>query len=313
MNILFAAIGLALLLLGGNFVVRGALGLSHRLQISPLLVGIVIIGFGTSLPEVAVSIQAALEGSPGLAIGNVIGSNIANTLLILGFASLIFPVAVNTRHRTRDITALTMITLMFVGIGFTLEQIEWWYGIIMIAALLVYISLAAYQGAETLADDGDGVVRETASPLMIGLSLVIGFVAILGGAELLVAGAVGLSEQLGVPDEVIGLTVIAIGTSLPEMATTFAAAWQRNTQLCFGNVIGSNLFNISGIAGLTALVSPLPFSQDLLGFDLWILAVTTLLLALIMLRGKPISRCFGLSLVLVYGVYLGAHANFLVA
>ncbi len=313
MNILLAAIGLALLLLGGNFVVRGALGLSHRLQISPLLVGIVIIGFGTSLPEVAVSIQAALEGSPGLAIGNVIGSNIANTLLILGFASLIFPVAVNTRHRSRDITALITITLMFAGIGFALGQIEWWYGIVMITVLLGYISLAACQGAETLAADGDGRVQEVVSPLMIGLSLMIGFVAILGGAELLVAGAAGLSRQLGIPDEVIGLTVIAIGTSLPEMATTFAAAWQRKTQLCFGNVIGSNLFNISGIAGLTALVSPLPFSQDLLDFDLRILVVTTILLALIMLRGKPISRGLGLFLALAYGLYLGAHAHFLAA
>ncbi len=305
MNILFAIMGLALLLFGGNLVVRGALGLSHRFGISPLLVGIVVIGFGTSLPEVAVCIRAALAGSSDLATGNIIGSNIANTLLILGLAALIYPVALNTRNRGRDTIALVTITMAFAWVGFSQGQIDWWHGLIMIILLLGYIALAANQRSEAFAVEGDAPAIQAIGAGMITLFLIVGFAAILGGSELLVSGSVGLAEQLGIPNEIIGLTVIAIGTSLPEMATTFTAAWQRNTQLCFGNVIGSNLFNISGIAGLTALVAPLPISDDLLAIDLPILVATTLMLSVMMLWGRPIGRMTGFLLAAGYAAFIG--------
>ncbi|MCY4261582.1 MAG: sodium:calcium antiporter, partial [Rhodobacteraceae bacterium] len=189
--------------------------------------------------------------------------------------------------------------------GFSQGQIDWWHGLIMIILLLGYIALAANQRSEAFAVEGDAPAIQAIGAGMITLFLIVGFAAILGGSELLVSGSVGLAEQLGIPNEIIGLTVIAIGTSLPEMATTFTAAWQRNTQLCFGNVIGSNLFNISGIAGLTALVAPLPISDDLLAIDLPILVATTLMLSVMMLWGRPIGRMTGFLLAAGYAAFIG--------
>lgn len=304
-NIIFTAVGLALLLVGGDLVVRGAMWLSKRLNLSPFFIGMVVIGFGTSLPELVVCIDAALNELPGLAIGNVIGSNIANTLLILGVAATICPVVVKSRELSRDNLALISTTAFFTLIGFIVGQIEWYHGVIMISGLGAYILFSALS-SDVVHPSGAAEIKSH-SPAQTLVLFILGFASVVIGAEFLVEGAVGLSLQLGVPEEVIGLTVIAIGTSLPEIATTSMAAWRGNTQLCLGNIIGSSLFNISALAGITSLITPLPFSDRIIGFDLFFLVAVTVLISVIMIFGKQISRIFGCALTAVYFVYIIAQ------
>ncbi len=306
-NILFTFLGLVLLLAGGDMVVRGAIRLSRYLDVSPLLVGITVVGFGTSLPELAVCIDAVLRASPGLAIGNVIGSNIANTLLILGIAAAICPVVVDARELARDNVALIGTTAFFTGVGIFAGQLKWWHGVILAATLGGYIVMAARQGNGVEYPETGANWPRTNALARIVATFVCGFAAILVGAELLVRGAVGLSFHLGIPEEVIGLTVVAIGTSLPEITTSVIAAWRKNTQLCLGNVIGSNLFNISGIAAITALIAPIPFSPRMVGFDLWVLVATTVLISLVMIMGRNINRLAGIALVAAYCAYIVAE------
>ena len=311
-TILLTLAGFVLLLLGGEAVVRGAIRLAPRMNVSPLMIGIVVVGFGTALPELAVSIDAALRGSPGLAVGNVIGSNIANSMMVLGIAAVIYPVVVDPRALRRDTVALIGSTLAFTGIGFFVGQITWWHGAMMVSALGVYITWtvrrdtgfqASGQGQEAETQPRAGTPPAPASFLL----LAAGLAAVLIGAECVVRGAVRLATELGVSEEVIGLTLIALGTSLPEIATSFVAAWRGRTELCLGNVIGSNLFNILGIAGVTALVAPLPFAERIIDFDLWFLLGTTAFMVLAMMASRRIGRLGGLVLSATYCAYIMAQ------
>ena len=310
MNIIFTVFGLVLLCIGGDLVVRGAMRLSRRLNLSPFFVGMIVVGFGTSLPELVVCIDAALNDSPALAVGNVIGSNIANTLLILGLAATICPVVVNAREVFKDNAALVSLTSLFSAFGFLLGQIDWIQGAVLIAALTGYVAFGAFQRQESGHTSKNHSTPDSGGMVKIALIFGGGFAAILVGAELLVDGAVGISQRLGVSKEVIGLTIIAIGTSLPEIATVCAAAWRGNTQLCLGNVIGSNLFNISGMAGITSLIAPLPFAGQIVDFDLYVLVATTGLISIILVAGQRISRPTGYFLTAAYGVYLATQVYF---
>lgn len=306
MTVLLTLAGFALLLLGGELVVRGAIRLAPRLEISPLMVGIVIVGFGTAIPELTVSIDAALSGSPELAVGNVIGSNIANAMMILGIAAIICPVLVDRTAIRHDTLALIGATLVFAGIGFFAGRVAWWHGALMVAALAAYIVWRVRPPHASPSPEQPslaGVPRAHVSVALLGA----GLAAVLVGAECLVRGAVRLAADLGVGEEVIGLTLIAVGTSLPEIATTFAAALRARTELCLGNVIGSNLFNILGIAGVTALFAPLPFAGRIVGFDLWFLLGTTAFMALVMMASRRIGRLSGLVLSATYGAYIAAQ------
>ena len=304
--------GFALLLVGGESVVRGSVALAQRLGVSPLIVGLTIVGFGTSLPEMVVSVNAALVGSPGLAVGNVIGSNIANILLILGVAAVIAPIAVHPGAVKRDLLGMTAVTLIYVAIGMT-GQIVFWHGVLMLIALCAYIGFTVWHDNKTN-DEVAKLHREEAAEMgVIPLRTVsicgiiaIGLFAVVVGAEWLVTGATTLARQYGVADEVIGLTIVAIGTSLPELATSIVAAYRGHSDVCVGNVLGSNLFNLFGITGVTALFAPLPFSDKVVGFDLWMLLAATLIIIPFMLSGRRISRVEG-SILLV--LYLGFIAS----
>ncbi|MCY4309449.1 MAG: calcium/sodium antiporter [Rhodobacteraceae bacterium] len=306
MNLLMFCLGLALLLLGGDVVVRGATRLSHRLKISPLFVGIIIVGFGTSLPEIAVNIDAALKELPGLAIGNVIGSNIANVMLILGTAAVICPVSVKGLKVVTDYTALIITTMMFAGFGFIFKCIFWWHGVILLATIAGYVTLTLRQVKSDSDSDNDDIWPRTNSFAVILILLVIGFVTLITGAEFLVRGAIGLSTMFGISEEIIGLTAVAFGTSLPEIAITSIAAWRRNTQLCLGNVIGSNLSNITVVTGITALIIPLPFTPEI-RFDLWVLILVSIYISVVLILGKQIKRLSGIILITLYLIYIGIH------
>jgi cation:H+ antiporter len=305
--------GFALLLFGGESVVRGSVALAQRLGISPLIVGLTIVGFGTSLPEMVVSVNAALVGSPGLAVGNVVGSNIANILLILGVAAIIAPIAVSPGAVKRDLLGMSAVTLVYVGLGMS-GQIVFWQGALMLIALMSYIGFTVWH--DNKSNDEVAELHREEAPEMgtiplrtvsIAGIIIVGLFAVVVGAEWLVTGATTLAMEFGVPEEVIGLTVVAIGTSLPELATSIVAAYRGHSDVCVGNVLGSNLFNLFGITGVTAMFTPLPFSDKIVSFDLWILLAVTALIIPFMLSGRRINRLEGSILLALYVGFIASQ------
>ena len=264
-------IGLTLMLAGGEGLVRGAVAIAERLGISPLVIGVTLIGFGTSAPELATCIDAALRGSPGIAVGNVVGSNIANVLLILAITALLHPIASDPRALRRDGPALILSALICAALVMS-GHIGRWLGsglLLLLTAYLIGTTVDDHWQNEK-AKNADGIeedgVEEKASGYGIALALalvVFGCAAVIFGADLLVTGAVDLAERLGVSDAVIGLTVVAIGTSLPELTAAIFASMKGQGEIAFGNVIGSNVFNILGVFGATALVQPIDIPADI--------------------------------------------------
>ncbi len=313
MTFLGIAAGFVLLFGGGEAVVRGAVALARRFDVSPLVIGLTIVGFGTSLPELLVSLNAALHGSPGIAVGNVIGSNMANMMLVLGVAALICPIMIHARAIRRDALFMVGVTAVFVlvGLGGSLEALE---GGLMVALLLGYVGTSLWEDMRS-SNGAAELHRETADeltglPERLWLMLVWalgGFAAVLYGAELLVSGATELAKSFDISDEVIGLTLVAIGTSLPELTVSIVAAYRGHSDVCIGNVLGSNIFNLLGVLGITALVTPVPFADKIVEFDLWVLLGVTLLLVLLMLTGRRISRPEAVLLLALYGVYVASQ------
>lgn len=301
--------GLVFLAAGGELLVRGAVGLSQILRISPLLAGLTIVGFGTSMPELATSVQAAMGGSPGIALGNVIGSNIANILLILGISALVMPLAVNPASFRRDSIAMAGSAVLCAG-AVMLGRIEWIVGSVLVLALTGYIWWA-YR-SEALADDDEAHRHEAEladtmprshNAWLLGLMVVAGLAAAIFGARLLVQGAVVLAQAAGVSESVIGLTVVAIGTSLPELIACLVAVWKKHPDVALGNVVGSNIYNLLGILGLTAIVHPIDVPAEIARFDIAILLGVTALLLVQLRSGWKVTRSEGLLLVALYAGY----------
>ncbi|MFO6465680.1 calcium/sodium antiporter [Jannaschia sp. KMU-145] len=300
MSILLIALGFAGLLIGGEFLVRGAVAIAERLRLSPVVIGITLVGFGTSMPELLASVQAALVGAPGIAVGNVVGSNIANILLILGAAAAIRPVIVARGEFRRDGTVLALATLLCLAAVLT-GTLGRGAGLVFLAGLAVYIVHTIRTGA---ADPADPLAARPSMATAL-LCVVGGLVALLVGARSLVSGAVTVAADLGVSEAVIGLTVVAIGTSMPELITSVLAARRGQSALAFGNIVGSNLFNILGILGVTALVHPLEVPSVIAGFDIWVMLGATAVLMVAVLTVGRIGRPLGAALLLGYAAYLG--------
>lgn len=301
--------GLVLLAMGGELLVRGAVGLSQLLRISPLLAGLTIVGFGTSAPELATSIQAALAGSPGIALGNVIGSNIANILLVLGLSALLMPLAVRPDAFKRDALALAGSTVLCVA-AVLLGTINAVAGLVLIAALAGYL-FWAYR-SERLSHDAEAQRHETEladtmpkthNPWLLGLMVVSGLAAAIYGARLLVDGAVQLATAAGMSEAVIGLTIVAVGTSLPELIACLVAVYKKHPEVALGNVVGSNIYNVLGILGLTAVVHPLEVPAEIARFDIWVLTGVTALLLVQLRSGWRITRSEGGVLVVLAAGY----------
>lgn len=301
--------GLVLLAAGGELLVRGAVGLSQLLKISPLLAGLTIVGFGTSTPELATSVQAALGGSPGIALGNVIGSNVANILLILGVSALIMPLVVNPASFKRDSIAMGGSALLCAG-AVLLGRIEALVGVVLLLALVGYVWWA-YR-SEALAHDAEAVRHETEvadttpqshNVWVLAVMVIAGLAAAIFGARLLVQGAVVLADAAGLSESVIGLTVVAVGTSLPELIACLVAVWKKHPDVALGNVVGSNIYNVLGILGLTAMVHPIDVPAEIARFDVWVLLAVTALLLVQLRSGWKMSRAEGALLVLLYAGY----------
>ncbi len=308
MDIAVIIAGLLLLFVGGEGLVRGAVSIAGRLRLSTLLVSTVIIGFGTSMPELLVSLQAAMAGTPDIALGNVVGSNIANILLILGIVGVMAGVECRGTAIRRDAVAGVSAAILLCGASF-LHRLSWPAGLVMVGALAAYIAYSYFterrqnhesaelrQHIEAEKSLNDGMGRAL-------LFTVAGLAVLLVGARLLVSGAVSLAQSWGISEAVIGLTLVAVGTSLPELATAVIAALRKHADIVIGNILGSNLFNILGILGVTALVVPVPFAGRIADIDVWImLGVSVMLAALILLRGR-IGRGTGISFLALYTAY----------
>lgn len=311
MTILLIIIGLILLAVGGDILVRGAVGISTRLGVSPLLAGLTIVGFGTSTPELVTSLFAAFEGAPGIAVGNIVGSNIANILLILGVSALILPLSINQSAFRRDGFALALSTLACLAavlLGFLNRPV----GFALLALLIGYI-LWAYRSERRQPDAEtamhEHVTADVTSPtitLLAALGLAVaGIIGTIIGARLLVDGAIDIARDFGVAETVIGLTVVAVGTSLPELVSCIVAALRRHPDVVLGNIIGSNIYNILGILGVTAIAHPIKIPPEIAAFDIWVLLGTTALLGLFLRTGWTLKRWEGGVFLILYAGYIG--------
>ncbi len=320
---LFLLLGLVLLIAGGDLLVRGAVRIAERLRLSPMLIGLTVVGMGTSTPELAASLQASLAGSPGIALGNIVGSNIANSLLILGVAALIAPIAVNARTLWRDggVGILAALALLAAGATVGLSREAGLAFLVMMAGYIYYAYRQERVGAPHTAAYDRAVAMEDIDPALLPhdkpagrlsvalLLFAAGLALIVGGGSLLVNAAIGIAEQLGVSDAVIGLTVVAVGTSVPELVTSAVAAWRRQGDIALGNVLGSNIYNILFIGGLTGAIAPTAVPASIMAFDLWALVAVSLVVMAFAFSGGRLSRKEGLVLVAAYIAYTAYTAG----
>jgi cation:H+ antiporter len=298
-------VGLVLLLAAGDLLVRGAVALSLRLGIPALIVGLTVVAFGTSAPELLISIQAALDGAPGIAVGNVVGSNIANVLLVLGLPAL-FAAITPSREESRR-SYLQMLAASFLLIGLcALGPLHFWHAAVLLGLFALMLTDMVREGRKHPGHVAEDVqtLASFMSRRRMTLFLALGIIGLPVGARYLIAGAVGLSREFGISEEVIGLTIVAIGTSLPELATTLMATIRRHGDVAVGNVIGSNLFNILSILGFTSLFGPIPIAADFLARDLWVMLGCALLLGIFVLLGRPVGRMAGVLFLVGYAGYL---------
>lgn len=301
-----AAAGLALLFLGGEALVRGARSLATRLRVSPLVIGLTVVAFGTSAPELAVSLEAATSGAGDIALGNVVGSNIANLGLILGITALIRPTTVQARLLRVDAPLMVFVSLVLVWMlaNGSVSAPEGGVLLAGLAAYLVWTAVGARSESDEVRAEFEGGLPAAPSGFVPSLGLVVaGIAALVFGGRLLIDSAVDVASALGVSEAVIGLSLVAIGTSLPELATSVVAGLRGQGDIAVGNVIGSNLFNVLGIVGITALITPvMRGGVDFLTLGIFVVA-TFLVLPLLRTRMRLTRREGGL-LLLGYAVYL---------
>ncbi len=314
--------GFVLLVKGADWLVEGASGIAGKLRVSPLVIGLTVVAFGTSAPELAVSVTAAIKHSTDIAVGNVVGSNLSNILLILGVSALIHELPVKKNSLVLDFPCLLLSSALFVALGAMGNAVEWWDGLVLLLVFSGYLALlflltrresrlSPAPAAVEPAPELRGRAAKWAALLqkswfLIGLTL-LGLAMVVGGGTLLVDGAQYIAESFGVSERVIGLTIVAIGTSLPELVTSVVAAAKGETDIAVGNVIGSNIFNIFLVAGVSSLVYPLAFTEHNLIDALVALAAALLLFVLVLTGGNKVRRAGGavlLACFVGYYVYL---------
>lgn len=309
------ALGFILLVAGGEVLVRGAVELAQRLRVSAFVIGAVVIGFGSSMPELVTSLEAAFLGVPGIAIGNIVGSNIINILVVIGLASVVAPIAITGKHVRLDTIIVCALSAAFVAVC-TVLQLTPTVGVLFLAVLAIYLTYsirremqATALGPDGSAADSDRAEIENGSSVqrtnwLTWASILGGFVLLVMGGHLVVDSAVSLAKTVGVSEAIIGLTVVAFGTSLPEIVTALIAAFRRHADVAIGNVLGSCVFNLLAIGGAIAILSPANVPAEIVRFDnLVMLAATGLLLAAVCLS-RQIGRPLGAVFLTGYATYL---------
>jgi len=307
MSILWVVLGFILLVIGGEFLVRASVALSFKFNISKMVIGMTVVSFATSAPELLVSLQAALSGSPAIAINNVVGSNIANIGLVLGITAMVSVIAVDKSFYKVNWPVMMLFSIVlyyFLKNDNVLSALE---GGILFAGLVVflmYLIRSAKNDADL--DDVDDALA-VVSNFKIGIWLLIGAAALYFGSEWLVDGSKAIARSIGVSEAVIGVSLIAIGTSVPELAASVIAAAKQEKAISLGNLIGSNIFNIASVLGLTAMVKPIPVTEvSILSTDIfWMIGFSAVLIPLIFLPNRlQISRFKGFALVVGYGIFM---------
>ena len=308
MDYVFLLLGLVVLIFGGEFLVKGAVGFSTAMKISPLIVGMTIVSFGTSAPELLVSLTSALDGNPGIAVGNVVGSNIANIALVLGITVLIFPIIADKHTKRIDMPVMIFSTLLFV---YFIQDgwIVMYEGIIMLVVIVAFTIFLIIKGRKQPAiEEVCEIVDKAPKYWKSILFLFLGFIGLYFGADWFIQGAVAIAEEFLFDnpnkDVIIGVTIVAFGTSAPELVASTVAAYRKQTDISIGNLIGSNIFNILVVLGVTSIVTPLKVSNEAREFDLfWMVGIALLLVALIAL-GSKIGRLKGAILLSTYVAYI---------
>ncbi|MEX0752881.1 MAG: calcium/sodium antiporter [Xanthobacteraceae bacterium] len=303
--------GFVLLLFGAEYLVRGAVALARKLRVAPMIIGMTIVAYGTTAPELVVSLQAAVDGLPGISVGNVVGSNIANILLILGLSAVIFPIVVQPTSLIRDAAMCMGAALVFTALALS-GTVERWQGALMVAMLATFSIFAFMQERRRgkandpgdMAEELTEEFKEPSRPIWLSLlSVVGGITAVVAGAKLLVAAAVVTARTLGVDEAVIGLTIVAVGTSLPELATAVVAAIRKHSEVAVGNILGAGIYNLFAIMGLVAVVTPIPVPAQIIAFDLWFMVTVTALLLTLLLWRNGLSRPVGAMFLAGFVVY----------
>ncbi|CCK75800.1 Na+/Ca+ antiporter, CaCA family protein [Oleispira antarctica RB-8] len=316
LDVFYLLLGIGVLTAGGEFLIRGALGVSNRIGMSPLLSGLIIVGFGTSMPELVVSVEAALSGQPDIAIGNVVGSNIANILLILGICAAITPLVISPLSLRRDALVVMASSFLFILLALdgSLGLIDAMILLILLILYLVWAYWTESKNSTTSESSLSGEVHKaealeiTVVPksLIWTLAEVIGgLVLLIVGSQVLLKGAVGIAEGLGVSEALIGLTLVAVGTSLPELTISVMAALRKHADVAVGNILGSNIFNLLGILGVSAILQPIEVKGRVVQFDQWVMLGVSIVLYLFLFTSRKLSRVEGVLLLSGYLTYLG--------
>jgi cation:H+ antiporter len=301
--------GIILLTIGGDLLVRGAVCVATALNVSRLLIGITLVGFGTSLPELVTSVRAALVDSPGIAVGNIVGSNIANLLLVIGVAALIYPLATprDTVMRNGGMVAFASLILVAIVLyGFIGRAIgAGLVGLLFLYFIYSYLRDRKLTAANGGTPHGDEDIPDTNVNIIVALIMAIGGTAlVILGARWLVDSSIDLARTYGISETVIGLTVVAIGTSLPELVTTVIAALRKHTDIGVGNILGSNIQNIFGILGVTAVIKPIPIPAEIAHLDIWVMTGATIFFLIFAVTNWRLCRLEGFLLLMGYIVYI---------
>lgn len=305
-EILLIVVGIVLVVYGSNILVDGASGVARRLGISEFVIGLTIVGFGTSCPELVVSLTGALKGSSDIAIGNVVGSNIFNTLLILGLTAVLSPIAITSSNKKRDIPMMLVVTIFFALI--TLKGVINRVDGVVFLLVFAYVMYLSFKGDESPVQEDES--QKQAQSMVLSVLMIIGGLAgLVFGGQLFVDNAVKFAERIGVSEKFIAITLLACGTSLPELATSIVAVAKKKGQLALGNIIGSNLFNILFILGCSSLIHPL--STGSMGYvDLGVLVVSALMMLFAYTgKGNKIGRAPGAAMIAVYVAYIAFLAT----
>ncbi len=300
--------GLLLLIFAGDFLVRGAVSIAQRAGVSPLVIGLTVVAFGTSAPELVVGIDAVLKGAPTLALGNVVGSNIANILLVIGLPALLAPLACNAARLNQNMTIMLGASVLFIGLAY-MGPYAWPQGLVLLTGLTAFLGYSAMRAkhapeAVDPLEELDGVPEHPDSYGFATMLVVGGLLGLSFGADMLVNGSVTIARGFGVSEAVIGLTLVAIGTSLPELMTALAAAIRGHSDVAVGNVIGSNIFNILGIIGVSSLFGTIPVPDSFFSIDFWVMFGSSLLLLPFSLRRAHIGKIWGCVMLAMYGGYM---------
>lgn len=299
--VLLVLASLVVLYFGADFLVKGSSSLAVRFGISPLVVGLTVVAFGTSAPELLVSVQSALVGNSGIAVGNVMGSNIFNVCAILGISAMIYPLRVNPRLVRFDMPVMLVATLLFVLI-FHDGSFGRWAGILFFVGICAYMIYCVYKAKRGEVTEGEEEIKVTKSWILDVVFVIIGLGLLVWGSDLLVNNAVSIAKALGWSEAVIGLTIVAAGTSMPELATSVVAAMKKRTDIAIGNVVGSNIFNLLAVLGLTATITPVETNQ-INWLDMGVMFGSSLILLPFMRTGFKIGRGEGVVLFIIYVAY----------